>query len=237
MGEIQEKEQEIWPSKKIYGYIYKITNKINQKIYIGQTSRTIAIRWKDHCSVAYRKTSKDYNLPLYRAIRKYGTENFLIEEVDYAFSQEELDLKEIQYIEKYNSYYNGYNASLGGSGHKKYNYSEIVEYYLAHKSLQKTCQHFQIYDQVVYSALSAAGIKPQKEANLSWQKKAKRYILCIETQHIFNSMAEIDRYFNKTVHPNIRRCLDGITEKAYGFHWKESDNLYDLLDERSSSFT
>lgn len=41
-------------------------------------------------------------------------------------------------------------------------------------------------------------------------------------------MSEIDKYFNKQVHGNIRRCLDGITKKAYGYHWKiikEGDEL------------
>lgn len=37
-------------------------------------------------------------------------------------------------------------------------------------------------------------------------------------------MKEIDEYFGKQVHGNIRRCLNGITEKAYGYHWKEIDN-------------
>ena len=37
-------------------------------------------------------------------------------------------------------------------------------------------------------------------------------------------MADVDKYFNKIVHPNIRRCLNGITKKAYGYTWKEIVN-------------
>lgn len=43
-------------------------------------------------------------------------------------------------------------------------------------------------------------------------------------------MTEIDNYFNKVVHPNIRRCLNGITKKAYGYTWKVVDNDEENLD-------
>ena len=55
-------------------------------------------------------------------------------------------------------------------------------------------------------------------------KKCKQKILCVELNRIFNSMNEIDKYFNKIVHPNIRRCLNGTTKKAYGYTWKEVAN-------------
>ena len=58
------------------GYIYKITNKINNKIYIGQTNRTIEIRWKEHCR------HLNSNMPICRAIKKYGESNFLVEELE-----------------------------------------------------------------------------------------------------------------------------------------------------------
>lgn len=55
------------------GIIYCITNLINNKMYIGQTSRIWQERWKDHIDAA-----RDLNnqRPLYRAMRKYGIENF-----------------------------------------------------------------------------------------------------------------------------------------------------------------
>lgn len=53
------------------GYIYKVTNTINGKIYVGQTIRTIKKRWKQHVYSAYHET-KEHNAPIQYAIRKYG---------------------------------------------------------------------------------------------------------------------------------------------------------------------
>lgn len=92
--------------------IYKIVNNINGKIYIGQTTRSLSDRWKDHKKLA-KQGSK---LHLYCSMRKYGVDNFSIEVIDTATSKEELNVKEIFWI----SYYNttdlslGYNNSYGG---------------------------------------------------------------------------------------------------------------------------
>lgn len=90
--------------------IYKITNLINNKSYIGQ-SINIEDRWAHH----KRYPLKYSNYPLYMAFEKYGLENFefsILEEC----SLQELNDKEIFYISVFNSYYNGYNQTLGGSG-------------------------------------------------------------------------------------------------------------------------
>lgn len=91
-------------------YIYKITNKINEKIYIGQTVRSIKERWWNHCS------SLSNCKALSSAINKYGKENFTIEEIDTAENLEELNKKEEFYIYKFNSTNNkiGYNLKTGG---------------------------------------------------------------------------------------------------------------------------
>ena len=58
----------------VYGVIYKITNKINGKIYIGMTTRSINKRFSEH-----KAKSKKFNKPLYTDMRKFGTYNFEIE--------------------------------------------------------------------------------------------------------------------------------------------------------------
>lgn len=95
--------------------IYKITNLINNKIYIGKTNNSER-RWRDHQRLAMTEGHKEYNKVLYQAIRKYGIENFsfeMIEELeDYSVSEE----REKYWISFYNSYNNGYNESKGGDG-------------------------------------------------------------------------------------------------------------------------
>lgn len=96
--------------------IYKITNLVNRKSYIGQ-SIDIEKRWEDHKRVAFRKSDKSYDYPLYRAIRKYGLESFKFEVIEEC-EEDKLDEVEIFYIEKFQSHIhqNGYNLTLGGDG-------------------------------------------------------------------------------------------------------------------------
>lgn len=94
--------------------IYKITNKINNKVYIGQ-SCNIEQRWKEHRSRPYQPHTTQYNSPLYRAIRKYGLSNFAFEIVEEC-CLEHLDKKEIEWIQYYDStdMAKGYNLQSGG---------------------------------------------------------------------------------------------------------------------------
>lgn len=92
-------------------FIYKITNNVNQKIYIGMTSYSIKKRWAEHLSNA-----KKGNQVLYKAMRKYGKESFSIDKIDKVFGLEEALAYERAYIECYGSFSNGYNSTLGGEG-------------------------------------------------------------------------------------------------------------------------
>ena len=90
----------------MYGYIYKTTDLTNNKIYIGQTNETIEKRFKRH--MGYQKD--DHDTKFYRAVRKYGTENFYIEQIDKATTQDELDEKELYWINKLDAVNTGYNT-------------------------------------------------------------------------------------------------------------------------------
>lgn len=96
--------------------IYKITNTINNHTYIGK-STNIEQRWKYHLT-HYNNTS-EYNKTLYKAFRKYGTENFTFEVLE-ELNEEQYDLfadeKERYWINVYNSFKCGYNETLGGDG-------------------------------------------------------------------------------------------------------------------------
>lgn len=81
------------------GYIYKIVNDINDKIYIGKTEKSIEKRFKEHCRDAFRKRNE--KRPLYSAMRKYGIEHFHAELIEKTDKSEE---REIYWIDYFNSY-------------------------------------------------------------------------------------------------------------------------------------
>lgn len=98
-------------------YIYKITNLVNHKIYIGQTG-DLKKRWSEHKSAA--KVSKNTRQIVTQAIKKYGPENFSFELVEVCSSIEDANFKESSNIISHNSMIpNGYNIENGGrSGNK-----------------------------------------------------------------------------------------------------------------------
>ena len=107
-------------TNKYEGFLYIITNDINDKVYIGQTLLTTELRWIEHKHAAGRKKSKT---ALYLAMKKYNIENFHIQELEKveAVTEEELrdilNAKEITYIKQYQSltHENGYNITPGGN--------------------------------------------------------------------------------------------------------------------------
>ena len=100
-------------------YIYKITNKLNNKIYIGQVyNKTIIDRFNRHIKDASSQ-SRSY---IDRSIYKYGHDNFVCELIDTATSLQELNEKEKYWIKYYNSTNRniGYNLTPGGDGGNTY---------------------------------------------------------------------------------------------------------------------
>lgn len=141
-----------------YGYIYKITNLINKKVYIGQTRYSIAKRWSNHLN-SYKHLDL-YSYPLYFAMNKYGVENFRIEEIEKC-KESELNDKEIYWIDFFDSYNNGYNATKGGDGYKRFNIEDsiIIEAYERLGSLEKVMHVLHCRYEIVKSILESHGIK------------------------------------------------------------------------------
>lgn len=99
-------------------FIYKITNIVNKKLYIGQTVDP-KTRWSRHKSDA--RLNKKYNYHLYDAIRKYGVENFIFEIVACCKTIEDADFIEIYCIKQFNSTDRefGYNKHMGGQSRRE----------------------------------------------------------------------------------------------------------------------
>jgi group I intron endonuclease len=103
------------------GCIYRIINKIDSKSYIGQTIfDNPSKRWNTHKSNFKKEKHQEY---LYRAIRKYGIENFEFSIICIC-KKEELSQLECNYIKEYNTFGNGYNMTSGGEGTRGYKASE-----------------------------------------------------------------------------------------------------------------
>ncbi|OHD22819.1 MAG: hypothetical protein A2Y34_04325 [Spirochaetes bacterium GWC1_27_15] len=102
----------------VYGIIYCATNTVNDKRYIGQTIRGLNRRKKEHISQANNESKYAFHL----AISKYGEDAFEWAIIDIAENQEELDEKELYWIDYYNCYgVNGYNMTVGGQFNKTTN--------------------------------------------------------------------------------------------------------------------
>jgi group I intron endonuclease len=100
--------------------VYKVINKINNKVYIGQTSKTLEVRIKSHI----KEANNNSNLLLHKAIRKYGIDNFTWEVIRYCSNRKELNDVEITEIALHKSIENGYNITKGGVGMLGYKHTD-----------------------------------------------------------------------------------------------------------------
>lgn len=118
-------------------WIYKITNIQNNKVYIGQTIRPIEQRFHRHINDALNNI---LNTHFARAIRKYGKDSFVIEEIDTAKTQEELNKKEQYWIQYYNSVIDGYNETdaISKSGGNTYQSKTEEEMEIIKEKIRQT---------------------------------------------------------------------------------------------------
>lgn len=140
------------------GYIYKITNTLNNKIYIGQTVKTVQKRFTQHKNNA----NKSYfsQIVLYKAFNKYGFENFKCETLE-EVPNEKLDEREKYWIEYYDSYFNGYNSTLGGRATQLYNWDidDIIERYQILKSARAVAKEIGCDHSTIDHILNQNGVK------------------------------------------------------------------------------
>jgi len=202
--------------------IYKITNHLNNKCYIGQTVQEPNIRWKQHIK------PKKYKCAIYSAILKYGLENFTFEIVEKT-KPELLDEKEIYYIRKYNSYRNGYNLTKGGEGCKgctrKRKYEDIIpDLYVDLKSTRKIADKLNISIITVRTILKERSLfKYRKKNSFDYKiKSVEQLDLLGKTINVYNSITEACLAIGKTNKnvSEISKCCKGKRTSAYGYKWK-----------------
>lgn len=208
------------------GFIYKVTNKINNKVYVGKTCESIEKRFMEHIQEA--KTN-DKNRPFHKALNKYGSENFYIEQLE-EIESNKLDEREKYWIQKENSYIgfqnsNGYNATLGGDGALTYDYRLIIEDYLLTKSKTQTAKNFNCCVETVTKACNDYNIKTISKASgvkilrISLEGEEKSYT---SIRQAAEELALILNKNSQTIRKRITYVIRHKPEqKAYGYYWKE----------------
>lgn len=206
-------------------YIYKITNQVNGKMYIGKTEHNDPlIRWKEH-----QRASRDKSIlhrPLYSAIRKYGLDNFKFEVIERTNYPEQ---REQYYIALYNTYHNGYNATLGGDGSKLVNENAIIALYNEVQNLSLVAMELGHDIKTVRRVLKNAGITIKTCVEFNKESFSKPVIqLNKKTGEViarYNSASDAGRavYAGADLKSFISHIIDvcnGKRKSTGGYAWK-----------------
>lgn len=217
------------------GYIYCITNLINEKKYVGKTTYSITKRFQEHCRDS--KKEKCERRPLYDAMNKYGIENFVVEEL-IECPNDELDSYEKMYIEKLQTYgHNGYNATKGGDGSILFDYDKIIETYALGGTMTECAAKMHCSVDTVKKVLTINNIPIRhNRRGCSDPKKVEQYSLegvfikewesiTLAAHWLVNN--GYAKTYNSGVKQKIRLCMRGKNKTAYKFIWKFPQGEHD----------
>ena len=208
-------------------YIYKITNDINNKIYIGKTEFSVEKRWKEHCRDSQKENKQ--NRPLYKAMKKYGLNHFHIEVIEKTDRGEE---REKYWIEYYGSFKKGYNATLGGDGKPYIDRELVIQNYRQLHSLVKVAELMNISTDSVSAILKMndipvkSGTEVMKE---QYGKVVSAYTKQNEFVKSFSSYSDAAQWLidnnltgckKTTIRTHISEVVRGKRKSAAGFIWK-----------------
>ena len=210
-------------------YIYKITNNINDKIYIGQTNYTLSERLHQHYLDSKKQHRK--NRPLYQAINKYGIENFSIELIEETNNPLE---REIYWIEYYGSFKNGYNATMGGNGKRYLDYDLIISTYNQLQNINKVAKILNVDQGSISTILNMYNINIIHGGKVTKRQSSKIVAMIDKNTNqiikVFSSHMDAARWLitnNKSSDKDIKiagrigSVVKGKRKTAYGYQWKD----------------
>lgn len=210
--------------------IYKITNTLTNKIYIGQ-SIDIEKRWEAHKLTINNSNIEAYERELYKDMRIFGLNNFSFEIIEEC-SFEELNEKEKYWIQYFNSYEEGYNNTRGGSGTLKYDYDKVKELWQQGLTTKEISMQMNINYAQTNIILGILGIsnKEKYNRNSSSNDSHSRYskkvyqkdLLTHAIINVFESVSEAAQFLG-IERSTFREALQKHNNNYRGFYW-EIDN-------------
>lgn len=231
--------------------IYKFTNNINGKVYIGQ-SINLEKRYGEHKRGHVNSNYSNYDTKFYRALRKYGFDNFSYEILEQSndFTFEELNKLEVEYIDYYNSYNNGYNTQPGGDNcgtprvldvdkvlqikdrivNTKDLFSEIAKEYSVEESLITMINNGKVWNWIGNTDFplrkNASSIAASGENN-SRAKFTNKEIIEIRLMFVNHTLPEIyDIYKDRCSFHEMKKICYGVQFKSLPVYKKREKQWY-----------
>lgn len=221
-------------------YIYKITNKINNKIYIGETNRTIDIRWRQHKQRAKNINNKEY---LYNAMRKYGIENFAIEEIEECPDEARFE-RETFYILKLNSMMpTGYNMTLSKEGASLKIKDDLEELWEKGYLIVEIAEKLNLNIKTIREYLYTIGITKEQtierrnaHAGMHSRKPVRQYSIEGEFICDYESLSAAAKALNLNC-ASIGKACQGtmLTYKNFIWQYELNDNIELVLEKISKT--
>ena len=197
-------------------FIYKITNTINDKKYIGKTEHQNPYkRFLEHKKDAKREYRKTRSL--YKAMNKYGVENFIFEVIE-EVPNELASIKEQYYINLFNTYKNGYNETIGGDGTPfvKFHKDEIISRYRIGQSIS------QISKEMKHDPKSIVKVLKENNIEIDYTPRNRLPVAQIDPStnkilKVFASACEAEKEVPTGKH--INEACKGSRKLAGGYRW------------------
>lgn len=205
--------------------IYKIQNKITNKIYIGQTVRALKERMKEHCS--HSKTAID------KALNKYEKKNFKCKVIDTAKTIEELNNKEKFWIAYYNCCVpNGYNLCTGGENTMGYKHTRLTKIKMSKAQFARNMKgennpfygktHTKESKLKMSKARKGRTLTEEWKRNISKGSTTKRKVINLDTEEIFETVTKAsEKYSIPATH--ISRVCRKKRKRTGGYRWMYYD--------------
>lgn len=221
------------------GWLYKITNKTNQKKYFGITKNHFEVRFKEHIKRAIKGYEK---FKIHEAINKYGEENFEIEGLIKHNNWNLLCKLEILYIKKYQTFDDcfGYNMTKGGDGGKGHKMSDEGKRILSLKMKETLkiyghpmsdpkiiAKYFRGKNHPYYTSKLRSNIRKASKQNLknSWKNQEVKVEqldpITFEIINTFDSILKAAKFHGLANGTTIGDCINGRQANSAGFKWKK----------------